>query len=96
MSSSSFGDRTKRKKRSKRALEQEEGNTDCYLSDLENEAKEGKAREKNQGLHFLVIIINCKNTSQPKSKALTKETVFSLHSTGNPYNYYYLAHVLYL
>jgi len=45
MSSSSFGDRTKRK-RGKESKRRRRKVTDYYLSDLENEAKEGKAREK--------------------------------------------------
>ena len=46
MSSSSSGDRTERKRGREKEEEKEEGNTDCNLSDLENEGKEGKAREK--------------------------------------------------
>lgn len=50
---SSLGDGTEGGEREKGG-EEGEGNKDSYLSDVENEAKEGQARKKKRELSFLV------------------------------------------
>lgn len=50
---SSLGDGTEGGEREKG--EEGEGNKNSYLSDVENEAKEGQARKKKWELSFLVI-----------------------------------------